>query len=66
MAQSGIPLGQWSGSDATKGLEETIKRIQMENSKQQTTMLRWTQACGVFAFLAFVVSLAALVVSLVH
>jgi hypothetical protein len=22
----GIPLGQWSGSDATKELEETIKR----------------------------------------
>jgi hypothetical protein len=35
----GIPLEQWNGSDATKQLEETIKRAQLENSKQQATML---------------------------
>ena len=51
------PLGQWSGSDATKQLEETIKRLQLENSKQQATMLNWTKLAVVFAFGALVLSL---------
>ena len=41
-------------------LEEAIKRIQQENSKQQTTMLRWTIASALCAFGAFIVSLVAL------
>lgn len=71
MAQDHTPLGKWSGSDATEQLEETIKRFQLENSQQQVensqqqaTMLWWTKACGIFVFLAVVVSLIALVVSL--
>ena len=52
-----IPLGQWSGSDATKQLEETIKRLQLENSKQQATMLNWTKLAVVFAFWSLVLSL---------
>ena len=51
------PLGQWSGSDATKQLEETIKRLQLENSNQQTTMLNWTKLAVVFAFGTLVLSL---------
>ena len=54
------PLGQWSGSDATKQLEEAIKRIQLENSKQQATMLRWTIASALCALGAFILSLVAL------
>ena len=57
MAEGGIPVGQWSGSDATKQLEETIERLQLENSKQQTTMLNWTKLAVLFAFGALVLSL---------
>lgn len=56
----GIPLDEFNGSDATKHLEEAIKRIQQENSKQQTTMLRWTIASALCALGAFIVSLVAL------
>jgi hypothetical protein len=77
MAEGFIPLGQWSGSDATKQLEETIKRIQLENSeqqrriqlensKQQETMLWWTVISAVCAGGAFAVSLIAFIVSLRH
>jgi hypothetical protein len=44
----GVPLEQWNGADATKQLEGTIKRAQLENSKQQTTMLRLTIATAFF------------------
>jgi hypothetical protein len=54
------PLGQWSGSDATKQLEETIKRAQLENAKQQGTMLKWTITSALCALVALIVSLVAL------
>jgi hypothetical protein len=63
MAEGGIPLGQWSGSDATKQLEETIKSAQLANPKQQTTMLRLTIATAFFAFGALVFSLIQLCLS---
>jgi hypothetical protein len=63
MAEGGIPLGQWSGSDATKQLEETIKSAQLANAKQQTTMLRLTIATAFFAFGALVLSLIQLCIS---
>jgi hypothetical protein len=59
-----IPLDQWNGSDATKRLEETIKRVQLENSKQQGTMLKLTIATAFFAFGALVLSLIQLCVSM--
>ena len=59
----GAPLEQWNGADATKQLEETIKRAQLENSKQQTTMLRLTIATAFFAFGALVLSLIQLRIS---
>jgi hypothetical protein len=37
MAEGGIPLGQWSGSDATKQLEETIKSAQLAKSERGAT-----------------------------
>jgi hypothetical protein len=59
----GVPLEQWNGADATKQLEETIKRVQLENSKQQATMLRLTIATAFFAFGALVLSLIQLCIS---
>ena len=59
----GVPLEQWNGADATKQLDETIKRAQLENSKQQTTMLRLTIATAFFAFGALVLSLIQLRIS---
>lgn len=37
-----IPLGQWSGSDATNVLRELIKAQHEENAKQANLMLRLT------------------------
>jgi hypothetical protein len=65
MAESSpIPLGQWSGSDATKQLEETIKSAQLESSKQQKTTLKVAIASAIFAFGALVLSLIQLCVSM--
>ncbi len=47
----GIPLGEWSGSAATKELHETIKTYQEESSRQTTQMIRLT---WVIAGLTFV------------
>jgi hypothetical protein len=60
----GVPLEQWNGSDATKQLEETIKSVQLENAKQQGTMLKLTIATAFFAFGALVLSLIQLCVSM--
>jgi hypothetical protein len=42
----GIPLGQWSGSDATDALRTSIETFQAESSRQTATMIRltWTIA----------------------
>jgi len=64
MAQEGIPLGEWSGSNATRQLAETIKRLEKENAEQQTRMLRWTIAAALFAGGALVVSFFSLLVSI--
>jgi hypothetical protein len=39
MANSRIPLGQWSGSDATKALQDTIEKYQAESSRQTGKMI---------------------------
>lgn len=43
MAPGGIPISEWSGSGATKQLEETIKKFNEETSKQtrQLLILTW-------------------------
>jgi hypothetical protein len=59
-AALGIPL---DAVNPDRALEETIKRAQLENSKQQTTMLRLTIATAFFAFGALVLSLIQLRIS---
>ncbi len=44
MAQGGIPLGVWSGSDATDRLRESIEQASAESARQTRMMLRLTWA----------------------
>ena len=53
-----IPLGQWSGSDATNQLHETIKKANAENAKANRTLLRLT---WVLVFLTIVIVVLTLV-----
>lgn len=39
----GIPLGQWSGSDATNALRETIERLSSAADAQTREMVRMTR-----------------------
>ena len=43
MTPNNIPLSEWSGSGATKQLEETLKKFNEETSKQtrQLLILTW-------------------------
>lgn len=45
-----IPLGQWSGSDATKALHDTVKDYQEQSSKQTVTMIRLTYLIAALTF----------------
>jgi hypothetical protein len=47
MAKSGIPLGDWSGADATKALQATIEKYQAESSRQTAHMIGLTWAIAV-------------------
>lgn len=40
----GIPLGQWSGSDATERLRETVEKNSTETSRQNRWLLWMTGA----------------------
>jgi hypothetical protein len=42
MVESGIPIGQWSGSDATNALRESIEKFNQQSTRQADTMLRLT------------------------
>ena len=44
LANSGIPLGQWSGSDATKALHQSINEFNEVTTKQTRTIIRLTWA----------------------
>ncbi len=44
MADSGIPLGAWSGSDAPNALREEIAKYNAQAAKQAETMIRLTWA----------------------
>jgi hypothetical protein len=46
MATGGVPIGQWSGSEATNALHETINDFNKASAWQTTWMLRltWTMA----------------------
>jgi hypothetical protein len=59
--KSGIPLGEWSGSDATKALHETISALhetirayQKESSRQTAQMIRVTWAIAVLTFVMLI------------
>jgi hypothetical protein len=43
MTKGGIPLGQWSGSDATNALHETIKRFNAAADAQTKEMVKLTR-----------------------
>ena len=55
LANSRIPLGQWSGSDATKALHQSINEFNEVTSKQTRTIIRLTWA---ILFLTAVMSVA--------
>jgi hypothetical protein len=40
----GMPIGQWSGSDATQGLQHTIIQLNKDTTRQTETMIRLTWA----------------------
>jgi hypothetical protein len=61
MASGGIPLGQWSGSDAINELYETLRRYNDIATRQAATMIRLTRAIVVLTILLF----AGLVVQIV-
>ena len=42
MAKGGIPLGQWSGSDATDRLRAVIEENQQATERQTRSMIRLT------------------------
>ncbi len=44
MVDSGIPLGQWSGSDATDKLREAIEKIASDNDRLNRKMVQMTVA----------------------
>jgi len=46
----GIPLSEWSGSGATKQLEETIKKFNEETSRQTRQLLILTWVIAILTF----------------
>lgn len=54
----GIPLGQWSGSDATNQLRETIEVSNRKAEKQTQTMVRLTWAIVVLTIVMIIVGAA--------
>lgn len=50
-----IPLGQWSGSDATDRLRATIEALNKQAEKQNRTMVRLTWAILVLTIVMAVV-----------
>jgi hypothetical protein len=43
MVTSSIPIGEWSGSDATNRLRVAIEEHQKESARATTTMVRLTR-----------------------
>jgi hypothetical protein len=61
LPNSGIPLGQWSGSDATDQLRKTIDAIAADTNRQNRTLLWMTGVIllltATITFLTFVLVL---------
>jgi hypothetical protein len=50
----GIPLGEWSGSDAIRELHESIKEFNRKTTKQTTQLVILTWVLAVLTFLMLV------------
>ena len=60
MAKGGIPLGEWSGSDAVRALHETIRAFVESSDRQAKAMIsltRWIAALTVAMLVAVVVQI---------
>jgi len=53
MANQRIPLGEWSGSNATRELHATIKEFTISSDKQARAMIRLTWAILILTALMF-------------
>ena len=49
-----IPLGKWSGSDATEALHETIREFNRQSSQQTAQMLWLTKVIAVLTVIMLV------------
>jgi hypothetical protein len=52
----GIPLGEWSGSDATNALRQSIERFNTRTAKQTVWLLRLTWAIAVLTLAIFLLT----------
>jgi len=50
MVKRGVPLGEWSGSDATERLRSVIEKQHQEAAKQTTVIVRLTWAMFALTF----------------
>ncbi len=57
----GIPLGQWSGSDATDRLRETLVELSEATAAQNRTMVRLTWALVVLTVVIVVLTIVLVV-----
>lgn len=57
----GIPLGQWSGSDATNELRETIIKLDNSTRRQTRHMIGLTWAIAVMTLVLVVLTIVLLV-----
>jgi len=46
-----IPIGEWSGSDATKELQKTIEDFNKQSSKQTEAMIKLTKIITILTFI---------------
>jgi hypothetical protein len=53
-ASGGIPIGKWSGSDATEALRETLVTYSEATAKQTAQLIRLTWALVILTVLLFV------------
>ena len=50
----GIPIGQWSGSDTTKELTQTIKKFNESSTKQTRQIVILTWVITILTFLMLI------------
>jgi hypothetical protein len=64
MAKSSIPLGEWSGSDATNKLRAVIEKQHQEAAKQTTVMVRLTWAMFALTFVTVLATIIQVVLAI--